>query len=126
MNISVIKAFIKSLFGFDSFAQYTCDVVTSSLERVSTSNRAKIAAAFNTISKVLAIMGAFAWLCPTRWQSAYQMLIVAVSNTADALKDFKIELAELTKVKDYFNAAVAAWNTPDIPDTDVDFKGAKE
>jgi hypothetical protein len=123
MDIGLIKTLAKLLFGFDSFSQYMCDVVSSALERISADRRATIAAAYNSISRACAVMCTFTWLCPTRWQSAYQMLILAVSNTVDSLNDFRIEPAELTKAKDSFAAAVAAWNTPDVPDTDVDFNG---
>ena len=66
-------------------------------------------------------MTSLAWLVPTKWQSAYKATLGAVADAADALADFKIEAAELTKVKDAFNAAVLAWRGGDVPDTDVDF-----
>lgn len=135
MNISNFKLGLTALWGFinplnmlhplksavDNAILYLLDVANAALAAIDPAKRAKIAAAYNTICKVLATMNSLAWLVPTRWQSAYRMTIVAVENTADALSDFKIEESELTKVKDAFNAAVMAWRSDDVPDTDCDF-----
>ena len=122
MNISKLKIAFKYLFGgIDAVVEYLLGIVNQALAAIDPAKRAKIAAAYNTITRVLAILNAFAWLIPTKWQSAYRMTISAVANTADALSDFKIEESELTKVKDAFNAAVMAWRSDDVPDTDCDF-----
>lgn len=122
MNISKLKIAVKYLFGgMDAVVEYLLGIVNQALAAIDPAKRAKIAAAYNTITRVLAILNAFTWLIPTKWQSAYRMTISAVANTADALSDFKIEESELTKVKDAFNAAVMAWRSDDVPDTDCDF-----
>ena len=127
MNISKIKVALKYLFGgIDSVMEYLLKIVNEALAKIDTENRAKIAAAYNTILNVLATLNALAWLCPARWQSAYRNTIGAVEAVANALMDFKIDAAELTKVKDAFNAAVTAWRAGDVPDTDVDFSTIKE
>lgn len=127
MNISKLKIAFKLLFGgMESVVDYLLDIANAALAAIDPDKRAKIAAAYNTLCKVLATMTALAWLVPTRWQSAYRMTITAVSDAADALADFKIDAAELTKVKDAFNAAVTAWRGGDVPDTDVDFSTIKE
>lgn len=127
MNISKFKIAFKLLFGgMESVADYLLDIANAALAAIDPDKRAKVAAAYNTILNVLATMNSLAWLVPTKWQSAYRMTIAAVSNAADALADFKIEAAELTKVKDAFNAAVTAWRGGDVPDTDVDFSTIKE
>lgn len=123
MNISKLKIAFKYLFGgMESVVDYLLDIVNQALAAIDPDKRAKIAAAYNTLCKVLATMTSLAWLVPTKWQSAYRMTIAAVADAADALADFKIEAAELTKVKDAFNAAVLAWRGGDVPDTDVDFE----
>lgn len=122
MNISKLKIALKYLFGgMEAVVDYLLDIVNQALAAIDPAKRAKIAAAYNTLCKVLATLTALAWLVPTKWQSAYRMTISAVSDAADALADFKIEAAELTKVKDAFNAAVLSWRGGDVPDTDVDF-----
>lgn len=122
MNISKFKIALKFLFGgMESVVDYLLGVANAALAAIDPTKRAKIAAAYNTLCKVLATMTALAWLVPTRWQSAYKATIAAVSDAADAIADFKIEAAELTKVRDAFNAAVIAWRCGDVPDTDVDF-----
>ena len=122
MNISKLKIAFKYLFGgMEAVVDYLLDIVNQALAAIDPDKRAKIAAAYNTLCKVLATMTSLAWLVPTKWQSAYKATLGAVADAADALADFKIEAAELTKVKDAFNAAVLAWRGGDVPDTDVDF-----
>ena len=122
MNISKLKIAFKYLFGgMEAVVDYLLDIVNQALAAIDPDKRAKIAAAYNTLCKVLATMTSIAWLVPTKWQSAYKSTLSAVADAADALADFKIEAAELTKVKDAFNAAVLAWRGGDVPDTDVDF-----
>lgn len=127
MTISKFKVVLKYIFGgIDSVMEYLLEIVNEALAKIDTENRAKIAAAYNTILNVLATLNALAWLCPARWQSAYRNTIGAVEAVANALMDFTIEPAELTNVKDAFNAAVTAWRGGDVPDTDVDFSTIKE
>lgn len=122
MNISKLKIAFKYLFGgMESVVDYLLDIVNQALAAIDPTKRKKIAAAYNTLCKVLATMTSLAWLVPTKWQSAYKATLGAVADAADALADFKIEAAELTKVRDAFNAAVIAWRCGDVPDTDVDF-----
>lgn len=122
MNISKLKIAFKYLFGgMEAVVDYLLDIVNQALAAIDPTKRKKIAAAYNTLCKVLATMTSLAWLVPTKWQSAYKATLGAVADAADALADFKIEAAELTKVRDAFNAAVIAWRGGDVPDTDVDF-----
>lgn len=126
MNISKFKIALKYLFGgMESVVDYLLDIANAALAAIDPDKRQKIAAAYNTILNVLATLNALAWLCPARWQSAYRNTIGAVEAVANALMDFTIEPAELTKVKDAFNAAVTAWRGGDVPDTDVDFETLK-
>ena len=127
MNISKFKIAFKLLFGgMESVVDYLLDIANAALAAIDPDKRAKVAAAYNTLSRILATMISLAWLVPTKWQSAYKATLGAVADAADALEDFKIEAAELTKVKDAFNAAVIAWRAGDVPDTDVDFSTIKE
>lgn len=127
MNISKLKIAIKLLFGgMESVVEYLLDIANAALAAIDPDKRAKVAAAYNTLCRILATMTALAWLVPTKWQSAYRMTIAAVSDAADALADFKIEAAELTKVRFSLRAAVIAWRAGDVPDTDVDFSTIKE
>ena len=122
MNISKLKIAFKYFFGgMEAVVDYLLDIVNQALAAIDPDKRAKIAAAYNTLCKVLATMTSLAWLVPTKWQSAYKATLGAVADAVDALADFKIEAAELTKVRDAFNAAVLAWRGCDVLDTDVDF-----
>lgn len=135
MNISKFKMGLTAFLGFvnplnllhplesavTNVVEYLVDVANAALAVIDPDKRATIAAAYNTFLKVAATLRTLAWLLPTRWQSAYSLTLQAVTDTADALADFKIEQSELTKVRDAFNAAVLAWRGVDVPDTDVDF-----
>ena len=127
MNISKIKLALKYLFGgIDSVVEYLLDIVNQALGKIDPSNRAKIAAAFNTTQKVLATLSAFQWLCPTKWQSAYSVTIESVKAVVDALEDMEISAKDLSVIKDAFNSAIMAWRTDDVPDTDCDFCNIKD
>ena len=126
MNISKLTIGWKYLFGgMEAVVEYLLGIVNSALAAIDQDRRAKIAAAYNTVKRVLATLEALQWLCPTKWQSAYSATVGAVEAVVAALEDMKIEAAELTKVKDAFNAAVQTWRGTDVPDTDVDFASIK-
>ena len=139
MNISKFKMGLTALCGFLNPAnilhplesasinvvEYLIDVVNVALAAIDPSKRTTIAAAYNTTLKILATLKTLEWLVPTKWQSAYGLLLQAVMIATHSLADFKIEYSELTNVKDAFNAAVAAWRGGDVPDTDVDFETLK-
>ena len=73
MNISKLKIAFKYLFGgMESVVDYLLDIANAALAAIDPDKRAKIAAAYNTLCKVLATLTALAWLVPTRWQSAYR------------------------------------------------------
>lgn len=126
MNISKFKLAVKYLFGgIDSVVEYLLGIVNAALAKIDPYNRAKVAAAFNTAQKVLSTLSAFQWLCPTKWQSAYSVTIQSVKAVVDVLADMEITADDLSRIKDAFNAAVTAWRTGDVPDTDVDFDTLK-
>lgn len=110
----------------NNMIEYLLDIVNSALGRIDPANRAKIAAAYNTISHVLATLTVLKWLVPTKWQNSYNVTLHAVEIAIDALEDLRIEAKELTAVKDAFNAAVQTWRGADVPDTDVDFGTIKD
>jgi hypothetical protein len=140
MNISKFKMGLTAFLGFvnplnllhplesavTNVVGYLVDVANAALAAIDPDKRATIAAAYNTFLKVAVTLRTLAWRLPTRWQSAYRNTIGAVEAVANALMDFTIEPAELTNVKDAFNAAVIAWRGGDVPDTDVDFSTIKE
>lgn len=114
MNISKFKIAIKYLFGgMGSVVDYLLDVLNAALAKIDPENRAKVQAALNIAEKVLATLIALKWLCPTKWQTAYGETVEAVNAVIDALADLKLEAAELTNIRDAFNAAVMAWKLPD-------------
>lgn len=114
MNISKLKIAWKYLTGgAGSVADYLLDVLNAALDKIDPGKREKIQAALNTAERVLAAFRAFAWLCPTKWQTAYSKTIDAVASVVGALDDLKLTADELVAVKEDFTAAVAAWKAPD-------------
>lgn len=121
MNISRIKLAWKALTGFlnpwgsvaANIADYALDVLNSAIAGLSIGKKERILAVLNTAVRVLAVLRAVQWLCPTKWQSAYLETIAAVSGVCDALEDLQLSMEELTSVRSKFEAAVKAWKSPD-------------
>ena len=98
---------------FDSIATYVLGRTNDALGAIDVSRREKITAALNLATKGLAVLNAIAWLCPTKWQTAYKLTIDAVQDVCDALFDLHLTVEELSGVRTKFEAACAAWQSPD-------------
>ena len=121
MNISRFKLAWKALTGLlnpwgsvaGNIADYALDVLNGSINGLDISKKERIQAVLNTATRVLAILDAVQWLCPTKWQCAYRKSIDAVMQVIAALDDLKLTMAELADVRTKFEAAVKAWKSPD-------------
>ena len=121
MNISRLTLAWKALTGLinpwgsvaANLADYALGVLNTAFAGLSVSKKERIMAVLNTAVRVLSILRAVQWLCPTKWQSAYLETILAVSDVCDALEDLQLTMEELTSVRAKFEAAVKAWNSPD-------------
>ena len=111
---AALKGFLNP-FGsvFDSIATYVLERVNAALNAIDVGRREKIQAALNIAAKGLAVLTAVAWLCPTKWQTAYAETIEAVNAVVVSLDDLNITIAELSNVRARFEAAYAAWEGPD-------------
>ena len=98
---------------FDSVATYVFGKVNDALNAIDVSKKEKIMAALNIATKALAVLNAIAWLCPTKWQTAYKLTIEAVQEVCDALFDLHLTIEELSNVRTKFEAAYSAWQSPD-------------
>ena len=98
---------------FDSVATYVLERVNAALNAIDVGKREKIQAALNIAAKALAVLTAIAWLCPTKWQTAYKATIEAVAEVCTALDDLHLTIEELSNVRTRFEAAYAAWEGPD-------------
>lgn len=122
MDISKFKVIWYWIWGgMDSVVEYARGIVNYALDQIDINKKAKIVAAYNTIQRVLAVLQALKWLCPTKWQTAYSNTIVAVATITASLTDFKIEAQELADVKKKFEIACESWKSEDNPDEDLDF-----
>lgn len=121
MNISKFKLAVTYLFGgIGSVVDYLLDILNQALAKVDPKKREQVQAVLNIAEKVFAMLRAFQWLCPTKWQSAYAKTISAVETVIFCLDDFTITVDELLKVKEDFSNAVAAWKSDD-DETCVDY-----
>lgn len=114
MDISKLKIALKYIFGgIGSVVDYLLDLLNTALAKIDPSKKEQIQAVLNLASRVLATLEALKWLCPTKWQTAYELTIKAVSDVVDALKDLQITKEELEKIEADFEAAVKAWKGED-------------
>lgn len=98
---------------FDSVATYALERTNDALNAIDVSKKEKIMAALNIATKALAVLNAVAWLCPVKWQTAYKATIEAVQEVCNALFDLHLTVEELSGVRTKFEAAYAAWQSPD-------------
>ena len=111
---AALKGFLNP-FGsvFDSIATYVLERVNAALNAIDVGKREKVQAALNIAAKGLAVLTAVAWLCPTKWQTAYKATVEAVAEVCTALDDLHVTIDELSNVRARFEAAYAAWEGPD-------------
>lgn len=114
MEISKIKIAWKYVFGgIGSVADYLLDLGNSALAGLSPEKKERVQGALNLFLRITATMNALAWLCPTKWQTAYRESVEAVQVVASALEDLTVTSDELAKVQKEFGEAVAAWKSDD-------------
>ena len=98
---------------FESLADYALGYVNEAIGGLDISRKERIQAALNVATKALAVLNAVAWLCPTKWQTAYKATIEAVQDVCDALFDLHLTIDELSGVREKFSKAYAEWRGPD-------------
>ena len=114
MDISKFKIAWKYIFGgIGSVVDYLLDILNSALAQIDPSKKEQIQAVLNLARRVLSVLEALKWLCPTKWQTAYELTIKAVEAVVDALSDLQITKEEFEKVREAFEAAVKAWKGED-------------
>lgn len=99
--------------GFGGVADYLLDILNNALKDLDANKKDNVQAVLNFTTKVLNILKAISWLCPTKWQFAYKATIDAVQYTADALDDFTIKQEEVSAIYGKFVTAVECWKAPD-------------
>jgi hypothetical protein len=114
MDISKWMIAIKLLFGgVGAVASYVLDLLNKALAALPAGNRVKIQAVLNLAERVLSVLTALKWLCPTKWQTAYGKSVEAVETVVAALADLNITVDEIGKVRKAFAEAVASWKGDD-------------
>lgn len=123
MNASVFKTILMYIFGgTNGIVTYLLDVVNNALAQIEPDKRAKTAAVYNVIKKAIAILNAFKFLCPTKWQNAYEKTQYAVYKCVQAIEDFEITPEELSNVRTCLGVAYKSWCEDDdiLVDNDLD------
>lgn len=115
----IFKAIIDFIFGNATIVDYLLGVTNRALGSLSTEKRETFAAVYNTTTRVLAILNAFKWLCPTKWQTAYVRTQITISGIITTLENFNITPEELSQMRTNLNLTIAAWRSPDDPNIDV-------
>lgn len=114
LEISKIKLALKWLTGgMGGVTDYLLDRLNNALIAMDAKQQKQVQAVANYAEKVSATLSAFAWLVPTKWQTAYSQTLSAVSAVSFALADLKLEADEFASIEKNFLAAVAAWKGGD-------------
>ena len=92
---------------------YALGKLNAALIGLGAGKKAKIQAALNLASRVLALLNAIAWLVPTKWQHAYSATITAVTMVTITLDDFNVTAQELADCRQSFANALLYWRSGD-------------
>lgn len=98
---------------FESLADHALGKVNYAIDGIDVGKREKVQAALNVARKALAVLAAVAWLCPTKWQTAYNAAVEAVDGVCLALADLHVTIDELSNVRNKFVTAYAKWRSDD-------------
>ena len=98
---------------FESLAEYTLGRVNAALDAIDANRREKVVAALNVADKAPALLNVIAFICPTRWQIAYRLIVEAVQTVCAALTDLQLTADELSEIRAEFWKAVSEWQSPD-------------
>ena len=114
MNISKLTIAFKYIFGgMGSVVDYLLDILNNALNSIDPENKKKIQGAANVALKVASTLKTLQFLCPTKWQTAYNATISSVECVLYALDDFKLEEYELQAIQDDFKKTIIAWKGDD-------------
>ena len=114
LEISKLKLLWKLMTGgIEKVADYLLDLMNNALANLDDKDKESIQAVLNYATKIAASLTAFAWLVPSKWQTAYKATLKAVQAVVDALSDLTITADELLQLKEEFAAAVLAWKGED-------------
>lgn len=117
MNISKLTIAFKYIFGgIGSVVDYLLDILNNALNSLDSKDQKKIQAVSNIALKIASVLKTLQFLIPTKWQTAYDSILVAVERVFVALEDLKVDNAELFEIQDSFKEAINAWKGDDDED----------
>lgn len=120
MKLTTIKVLIAlATGGIDGVVTLAMKSLNDALANIEPDNKKKAQAALNMAQKVLAVLNALKWLCPTKWQTAYSKLISGVSVICTALEDMNVTYDEIQNVITTWKDTFSEWSSDD-DDTCID------
>ena len=96
-----------------NITDYALGKLNAALIGLSAGKKAKIQAALNLATRVLALLKAVAWLIPTKWQKAFDSTIAAVGMVTITLDDLNVTAQELADCRQGFANALLYWRSGD-------------
>lgn len=110
MNISKLKLAWKFVTGGrEGVLDYGLDVSNTFTARLPDAKKEDLKAYLATARNILDTIDALSWLCPSKWQRAYALTVIAFADIVSALDDLKVTRDELTAVCNAYQLAYAAW-----------------
>lgn len=114
MKITTMKVlFAFSTGGVDGVVTLGMEALNDALSNIDPGNKKKAQSALNIAQKVLSVLVALKWLCPTKWQTAYSKLISSVSVICTSLEDMNVTSEEIQNVITTWKDAFSAWSSDD-------------
>ena len=114
VKISTFAMWWKWLWGGkEAVFEYLLDKGNTLVAMIPDADKARLAKIRDGAVRVQQLMDEWAWVCPAKWQVYYCAILRCYAAVVDALKDGKVERAELDKVVAEFQSAYAVWKAED-------------
>ena len=111
--MSRLKLLIKLVFGIGNAVSYALGRLNIAIAAIDPAKKEKIQHALNVAEQVLSVLQTLKFLCPTKWQTAYQKTVLATQAVVFSLSDLVLTQEELVVICNDFNAALVEWNGED-------------
>lgn len=112
--MSKFKLLIKYITGgMSGVVEYLLGLLNAALAAIDPAKKKEMQHALNIAEQALSALQTLKFLCPTKWQTAYQKTVVAAQNVVLSLSDLALTYDELAVICNDFNVARITWNGED-------------